>query len=75
MRLLGKVVSSTFLIEAGCDDYISKPIEPEDVLKKYAYPDDSGVAGLTICFYFELQYVVTFLAGFLPFSSNLPKNL
>ena len=22
------------IIEAGCDDYISKPIEPEDVLKK-----------------------------------------
>ena len=22
------------IIEAGCDDYISKPIEPEEVLKK-----------------------------------------
>jgi hypothetical protein len=41
----------------------------------YAYPDDSGAAALMIRFYDGFQNVVTFLAGFVPFSSNLLKNL
>ncbi len=45
------------------------------VIATYAYPDDSGAAALMIRFYDGFQYVVTFLAGFVPFSSNLLKNL
>ena len=41
----------------------------------HAYPDESGVVALMIRFYDEFQYVVTFLANFVPFSSNLLKNL
>ena len=40
----------------------------------YAYPDDSGEAALVVRFYDGFQYVLTFMAGFVPFSSNLLKN-
>ena len=45
------------------------------VMHRHAYPDDSGVAALMTRFYVGFQYVVTFLAGFVLFSSNLLKNL
>ena len=41
----------------------------------YAYPHESGEAALTIRFCDGFQYVVAFLSGFVPFSSNLLKNL
>ena len=43
-------------------------------ISSHAYPDDSSAAALMIQFYVGFQYVVTFLAGFVLFSSNLLKN-
>jgi hypothetical protein len=45
-------------------------------MNKHAYPDDSGAAALMIqilC-WISICYVVTFLTGFVLFSSNLLKN-
>ena len=36
---------------------------------------NTGATALMIRFYDGIQYVVIFLAGFVPFSSNLLKNL
>jgi hypothetical protein len=41
----------------------------------HAYPDDSGAAALITRFYDGFQSVVIFPACFVPFSSNLLKNL
>jgi len=44
------------------------------IFGKHAYPVDSSAVALIIKFYVGFQYVMTFLAGFVLFSSNILKN-
>jgi len=47
----------------------------EFIFNYHAYPHKTGAEAVKIRFYDGFQFVVTFLAGFVPFSSNLLKNL